>query len=227
LLSDKALKTAWITGASGDIGTAISAELAQNNWKIIGMSREDLDLADPKSTEDWIERNKNQVPDLIVCNAGGNVPKSVFDSDIQDFEFGLRNNFLGHVAIIQSVVKGMRDRGSGSIIFISSAYSTRSKKGRSQYSVSKSAQDAYMRSLALELGPFGIKVNSISPGFMETKLTRKNNSAEQVADIISGIPMQRLGTPNEVAVLLGFLASDKNTYITGQNIAIDGGFLLQ
>jgi 3-oxoacyl-[acyl-carrier protein] reductase len=84
-----------------------------------------------------------------------------------------------------------------------------------------------MRSLALELGPFGIKVNSISPGFIETKLTRQNNSAGQLAEIVSKIPMQRLGTPKEIAELLSFLASEKNTYITGQNISIDGGFLLQ
>jgi 3-oxoacyl-[acyl-carrier protein] reductase len=227
LLTDKTLKTAWITGAAGDIGTAISIELARNNWEIIRMSREDLDLADRESTKDWIERNRSRTPDLIVCNAGGNLPKSVFDSDLKDFEFWLHNNFLGHVAIVQSVVKDMRDRGSGSIVFISSAYSTRSKQGRSQYSVSKSAQDAYMRSLALELGPFGIKVNSISPGFIETKLTRQNNSAGQLAEIVSKIPMQRLGTPKEIAELLSFLASEKNTYITGQNISIDGGFLLQ
>ena len=227
MLSNKIFKTAWITGASGDIGSAISLQLVRNDWKVIGITREDLDLADLESTKDWVESNRNQTPDLIVCNAGGNVPKSIFDSDLKDFEFWLHNNFLGHVAIVQSVIKEMRDRGSGNIVFISSAYSTRSKKGRSQYSVSKSAQDAYMRSLALELGPFGIKVNSISPGFIETKLTRKNNSTEQMAEIISKIPMQRIGTPTEVAELLCFLASEKNTYITGQNISIDGGFLLQ
>lgn len=227
MFSHSSKKIAWITGALGDIGTAISDDLTRDNWQVIGISREEADLSDLPSVKDWLQRNRVNTPDLVVCNAAGNIPKSILDLKSSDFEFWLQNNFLGHVEIVQSVIQGMRSRHSGNIIFISSAYSTRSKNGRSQYSVSKAAQDTYMRSLALELAPFGIKSNSVSPGFIETRLTRKNNSTEQINELIAKVPMARLGTPVEIAKLVRFLASEDNSYITGQNIAIDGGFLLQ
>lgn len=197
------------------------------NWEVLEINRTNLNLADSNSVSLWIKKNSNLLPDLIVCNAAGNDPKELKNLSASDFRFWLENNFLGHVEIIQSVIGEMGKRGSGSIVFISSAFAVRSKKGRSQYSVSKAAQDAYMRSLALEFAPLGIKVNSVSPGFINTELTKKNNSPDGIKRLIEGIPVGRLGEPEEVAKLVAFLSSDLNTYITGQNIAIDGGFSLQ
>jgi len=227
LLSRGEKRVAWVTGASGDIGSAICDALTIDNWLVVRITRDDLDLSNVTATKLWVKNNQVESPDLVVCNAAGNVPGHVLQLTSSDFEFWLHNNFLGHVEIVQSVIHGMKSRSKGDIIFVSSAYATRSRIGRSQYSVSKAAQDAYMRGLALELAPYGIKSNSVSPGFVETKLTRKNNSKEQIADLISKVPIGRLGTPSEVAKLITFLASDENSYITGQNIAIDGGFLLQ
>jgi 3-oxoacyl-[acyl-carrier protein] reductase len=220
-------KTAWVTGASGAIGSSIYRELEDHGWNVIQINRNDVNLSDPLALDNWLVSHSYSVPNLIICNAAGNSPKEIVKLKAQDFRFWLENNFLGHVSLIQSVLQEMKSRQSGNIVFISSTFATRSKIGRSQYSVSKAAQDAYMRSLALELAPHGIKVNSVSPGFIDTPLTQKNNSASEISSLIQKIPMGRLGSAVEVAKLVGFLASESNSYITGQNISIDGGFTLQ
>jgi len=220
-------RLAWVTGASGGIGSEICDQLKEQGWDVRCLNRTEIDLSQTKSIHSWLEKNKSDAPDLIVCNAGGNIPKELANSNANDFRNWLENNFLGHVALVQGVISDMAARKTGKIIFISSAYALKSKQGRSQYSVSKAAQDAYMRSLALEFAQHGIIVNSISPGFIDTPLTNKNNSQDQIKKLIKKIPMDRLGTTVEVARLVTFLASDSNSYITGQNINIDGGFSLQ
>jgi NAD(P)-dependent dehydrogenase (short-subunit alcohol dehydrogenase family) len=220
-------KIAWITGATGGIGIAISRELRENGWNVVELRRQEINLSDYRSVTAWTESHSNTTPDLIVCNAAGNEPKELTELDSRDFLFWLENNFLGHVEIVQSVIQEMALSRKGSVIFISSAYSVRSRVGRSQYSVTKAAQDAYMRSLALEFAPYGLTINSVSPGFINTTLTQKNNSPEAISKIVEQIPLARLGTPEEVAKLVSFLASEANSYITGQNISIDGGFSLR
>jgi 3-oxoacyl-[acyl-carrier protein] reductase len=118
----------------------------------------------------------------------------------------------------------MLNRKFGRIVAISSAYATIARDGRSSYSISKAALEALIRSIALENAQSNIIANSIVPGFIETPLTLKNNTQLQIDKILERIPMQRFGSPLEVANLVSFLISDKNTYITGQSFRIDGGF---
>jgi 3-oxoacyl-[acyl-carrier protein] reductase len=174
-----------------------------------------------------VNENLAQVPQLIVCNAGGNIPSNIENLNTEDFRHWIENNFLGHLTLVQSVINLMASRGRGKIIFISSLYSLRSKAGRSQYSISKAAQDAYMRSLALEYASKGLIINSVSPGFINTPLTSSNNSELQISELASRIPMARLGDSSEIAQVVSFLASESNTYITGQNLVVDGGYSLQ
>lgn len=209
------------------MGSQICNELKSQNWEVVSLNRADFDLSKPEAIDLWLKKNKSKVPDLIVCNAGGNIPIELVHLAADDFRSRLENNFLGHVALIQGIISDMAARKSGNIVFISSTYALKSKKGRSQYSVSKAAQDAYMRSLALEFANHGVLVNSVSPGFIETPLTSKNNSQEEIEKLTEKIPMGRLGTPIEVAKVVTFLASTSNSYITGQNINVDGGFSLQ
>jgi 3-oxoacyl-[acyl-carrier protein] reductase len=121
----------------------------------------------------------------------------------------------------------MLSNKSGHILFVSSLYSYKARKGRAAYSISKAAQDAYMRNLALETAGHGLIVNSVSPGFIDTELTRRNNDKEAILQLVQNIPMERLAQPEEIAELVAFLVSTKNSYITGQNINIDGGFSLR
>lgn len=121
----------------------------------------------------------------------------------------------------------MKRKNSGNIINISSIWSKVSKAGRSVYSATKSGLDGITRALAVELGEYNILVNSIAPGFVLTNLTRKNNTDEQIDELMKQIPLKRLADPEEIANLVLFLISNKNTYITGQTIYIDGGFTSQ
>jgi len=223
----KSLGTAWVTGASGGIGSAICHQLCLENWAVQEITRDSFDLTNQDAIRTWVQKNLDVVPELIICNAGGNIPGNIENLDTEDFRHWLENNFLGHVTLVQSVINLMASRGSGKIIFISSLYSRRSRIGRSQYSISKAAQDAYMRSLALEFASKGLIINSVSPGFINTPLTKLNNSNLQIFELTTRIPMSRLGEPSEIARVVSFLASESNTYITGQDLVVDGGFSLQ
>lgn len=120
----------------------------------------------------------------------------------------------------------MISNGGGRIVFISSAYATKAKKGRFPYSVSKSALNSLMQYIALEYANQNILANAVAPGFIETELTFKNNTSEGISGITERIPLQKLGTTIDVAMLVEYLGSSNNKYITGQVINVDGGFSL-
>ena len=111
----------------------------------------------------------------------------------------------------------------GRIVVISSIFGFLSRSGRLPYSASKHALIGACKTLAIELGCDGVLVNSVSPGYIQTDLTTKNNDQETLSRIIRNIPVQRLGLPSDIAEAAYFLGSESNQYITGQNIIIDGG----
>jgi 3-oxoacyl-[acyl-carrier protein] reductase len=117
----------------------------------------------------------------------------------------------------------MKERKYGRILNIGSIWVEQTKKNRSAYSASKAALDALSRSITAEYAQYNILANTLSPGFIGTQLTYKNNTPEDLKQIVSNVPVGRLGTPAEIATLAYFLTVD-NTYISGQNIIIDGGF---
>jgi 3-oxoacyl-[acyl-carrier protein] reductase len=110
---------------------------------------------------------------------------------------------------------------------IGSAFSVVSHEGRAAYSSAKSGLLGLTRTAAIEGGADGVLVNAVAPGYVRTDLTEQNNTPERIAEICEAIPMGRLAEPEEVAKLVTFLASEDNTYVTGQLISIDGGFLCQ
>ena len=107
---------------------------------------------------------------------------------------------------------------------ISSLYGTTSRVERLPYTLSKHALNGIVKNLAIELSENGVLVNSISPGYINTKMTYINNTKEQINKLERLIPLKRLGKPDEIAELAFFLCSPKNTYINGQDIVVDGGF---
>ena len=121
----------------------------------------------------------------------------------------------------------MAARGWGRIISVSSCYSFLARAGRVAYSASKGALNQVTRTAALEFGGRNVLVNAVAPGFVETEMTRRNNDAGQIAQLASQTALGRLARPEEVAELVAFLASDQNSYITGQLVVIDGGFSCQ
>jgi 3-oxoacyl-[acyl-carrier protein] reductase len=214
---------AWVTGAGSGIGLAISKELRSRGFDVEEITRSNFDLSDSLSISKWVE-NRRETPYLIVCNAGINLPMAMLEENLGKYDQVIKSNYFGHLQLCLLTLPNLVKNGGGRIVFISSAYSQRARPGRFAYSVSKSSLDSLMRSIALEYASFGILSNSISPGFIETELTRQNNNEEAIAKILERVPLNRLGKTSEVAHLVGFLGSSENTYITGQVINIDGGF---
>ncbi len=136
-------------------------------------------------------------------------------------------NLTAPFLLTQAVAPGMKARGWGRIVNISSCYSLVSRVGRMAYTASKSGLNGLTQSAAVELAPHNILVNAICPGFVETDMTRQNNNPAQIAALLAQVPMGRLAQPEEIATLVAFLVSERNTYLTGQCIPIDGGFLCQ
>ena len=204
---------------------AITNLLRENNWNVRSLSSHDFDLRNPNDFSEWVKVSDPPVPNLIVCNAGMNNPKSIKEQSEIEFQEINQTNFLSNMALIKHFVpKMIQNNVEGKVIFISSAFASRSKFGRSAYSASKAAMESFIRSCAIEYANDGILFNSIAPGFIETNLTRENNTSEEINEISKRIPLQRLGTPEEVATLVMYLGGSQNSYITGQTINIDGGF---
>jgi|ETNvirnome_2_300_1030623.scaffolds.fasta_scaffold19427_2 3-oxoacyl-[acyl-carrier protein] reductase len=212
------MKGVLILGASGGIGKAIASKFESMGHKVIKPTSADVDLKNPPDLE---ENKKVQI--LINC-AGINPIKPFEDITEKDFNDVLKINFMGFFDIIKQVSPHMREAGGGYILNISSLYGSFSRKNRLMYATSKHAANGMIKTLALELAKDNIKVNSLSPGFVMTKMTTKNNSREKIKSWEQKIPLGKLATPQDIANVAYFLCSEQNSYITGQNIVVDGGY---
>jgi 3-oxoacyl-[acyl-carrier protein] reductase len=215
--------TALVTGASRGIGQAIAQQLAADGYKVLTPSRAEMNLESSKSIDFYLSSLHQRV-DILVNNAGINriaALDAVNDKDVQDT---LQINLVAPLQLIRAITLGMRENKFGRIVNISSIWSVVSRAGRISYSMSKTAINGMTRSLAIELAPFNILVNAVAPGYVLTDLTRHNNSEAELQKIGETIPLQRLADPAEIAKVVAFLCSDKNTYLTGQTIIVDGGY---
>lgn len=213
-----------ITGGSKGIGYAIAELLRkETNYYILTPSHEELNLNDRKSIEIFCQENPSI--DILINNAGINILGAIdliSDDDI-DIMFG--TNLIGPIALIRSVIPYMKMNKFGKIINVSSIWGIRSKENRTLYSATKFALNGVTKSLARELGEYNVLVNSVCPGYVNTELTQKNVPLEEQSKIKASIPLGRFAEPVEIAKTVAFLISSDNTYITGQTIIIDGGFL--
>ena len=218
-------RTALITGSTGGIGNSLVSSLKEN-LNVISPTRKELDLSSNSSIDDYI--SSLDVPiDIIVNCAGIHKAGNCEDLTTHDFQNILQINLIAPFQIISGLVKGMKERKYGRILNISSIWSIVSKEKRSIYSASKSGLDGLTRTLALELAPFNILVNSIAPGYVNTDMIQQYNSKKELEKIKQIIPLNRFAEPDEIAELVKFLSSEKNSYITGQIIPIDGGYVLR
>jgi 3-oxoacyl-[acyl-carrier protein] reductase len=216
-------RTVLVTGAARGIGKAISEKFAQAGYEVLAPSRTELDLSSDASVDNYLKRLEGLV-DVIINNAGINRLGELSEAKDNDIEDTLRIDLISPLRLIRGIIPAMANQGYGRIVNISSIWGEVSKPGRGVYSIAKSGLNALTRSLAVELANNNILVNSVSPGFVDTELTRQNNTPQQIETIRAQIPLGRLAGVKEIAEIVFFLGSDLNTYITGQNVIIDGGY---
>jgi len=243
---------AVVTGGTRGIGAAIAATLARRGASVVVSARGpalelpdgvQLVLADASTTEGAkhlaaeAESRLDEV-DILVNNAGGGGPYPGGIDTIPDGEWenALAANLLSAVRLDRLLVPGMRARGRGAVVHISSSSARQPASQLAHYAAAKAALTNYAKSLAIEAAPDGVRVNTVSPGMTRTSAvdavlatlaaahgTDVDAMQEMLITQLGGIPLGRPGNPNDIAELVAFLVSDRASWITGSDFAIDGG----
>ena len=234
-------KVVLISGASRGIGAAIAIHLASLGYKVLGTARSEfkfdkpsdnliplkLDITCRESIKDCAAKLKEQnlLPDILINNAGITSDQLFLRMKDDEWDKVLATNLTGTFNLTKAFIKNMIKNRYGRIINISSISGLMGNPGQVNYSSAKAGLSGFTKSLAKEVGSRNITVNSVAPGFIETDMTSfldedsKNN-------IIKDIPLNRLGSPEDVSELVAFLAGNESQYITGQTISIDGGLFM-
>ena len=216
-------KAIFMTGGSGEIGQAIKQRFVDQHYAMIAPTRQHLDLENSQSIENFLQ-TLTQPIDVFVHCAGFNEPKEIAEISAQDIEKTLHINSMSFYKICHHLIKNNQINAGGYILGVSSIYGFLSRKGRFSYSASKHCLNGMIKTLAIELGAKDIKVNAIAPGFVDTKMTRKNNNSEKIAILTQKIPLGRMAQPVDIANVAYFLCSPENQFLTGQEIVVDGGY---
>jgi len=168
---------------------------------------------------------KNNPIDILVNNAGINLKKEFLDVTDEDFLSIIHTNLLSVFAVSKAVVKNMKDNNGGNIINISSMASQYGIPKVIAYSASKGAIESMTRAMAVELAPFGIRVNCVAPGFIKTKMSAKalDSDPERKNKVLSRTPMGILGEPSDIADAVFYFASSESKFTTGTILPVDGG----
>jgi glucose 1-dehydrogenase len=245
-------KVALITGGSHGIGQAVAIQYAREGAKvaICGRGQAALDETVKLITEAGGTAvaytvdvcNKQQIDemiksllsewesiDILVNNAGICDPAPFLDITEEQWDRHMEINLKGTFLVSQGVVRSMVELGTaGSIIHMSSVNGMAAEADQVHYNSTKGAMISMGMSMALELAPLGIRVNTLCPGFIETRLTKPTiQNGPAISQYLKTIPMNRVGQPNEIASAAIFLASDDSRYMTGQTLVIDGGQLIK
>lgn len=241
-------KNAIVTGARTGIGRAIVELFARegaNIWAIV--HREDqewlsaieqlaaeqnvwikpvyIDLSDEEQIKQGMQSiiKEKQPIDILVNAAGVLSPKRLFTmTSMVDVRKLMDVNFFAVLQMSQLISRVMMRQKSGSIVNISSMSAWGDDTAQLEYAVSKAAINCATRKMAKELGSCGVRVNAVAPGLIETKMLAEANE-DDVANLINGTSLKRIGKPQDVADLIAYLVSDEASYVTGQVIRIDGG----
>jgi len=241
-------KTAVITGASRGIGRGIAKVFAQEGANVAftysssvqaaqelenelsafgvkakGFQSNAADFNAAQSLIDDVIKEFGTI-DVLVNNAGITKDNLLMRISEEDFDKVIEVNLKSVFNMTKAVQRIMLKNKTGSIINISSVVGVKGNAGQTNYAASKAGIIGFSKSVALELGSRNIRCNAVAPGFIETEMTDKLNS-EVVQSWRNAIPLKRGGTPEDVANLCVFLASDLSAYITGQTINVDGGML--
>ncbi len=238
-------KIALVTGGTGGIGSAICKSLATQGARVIASYNRN---GDHKAAEKWQKAQDYEVAisyvdvtdfnscanmvrqveqgfgriDILVNNAGISRDVQLRNMDLEQWRSVMQTNLDGVFNITRQVINGMIDRSYGRIINISSINGQKGQFGQANYSAAKAGIHGFTKTLAQEVAKKGITVNTISPGYIDTKkvVTLPENKLQ---DIIAQIPVGRLGKPEEVARAVAFLAAGDSSFITGANFVVNGG----
>ena len=227
-----------ISGGSRGIGRAAAELFAKNGWLVACLYHTKTPVFDENITGIRCDvsnsilvthavqeaESKFGPIDCLISNAGISVKGLAQDFKENDYRKVMDTNFGGLFNLANAAIPGMVSRKKGVIIAVSSMWGQTGASCEALYSASKGAVDAYVRSLAKELGPSGIRVNAVSPGVINTDML-KDYSDKDLQDLAETTPLGRLGSPEEVAKAMLFLSSDGASFITGQVIGVNGGFL--
>jgi glucose 1-dehydrogenase len=245
-------KVALVTGAAKGIGRSVALELAEhgaslvlNDWQsldelnqlaalIESMGSQALAVkADVSEAEDVEAMVASAIDrfgtiDILVNNAAYSIRKPVLQMTLEEASRSLAVSLWGPYLCCHYVIRRMveRNRG-GSIVMVGSIHGERPYPNAAPYNMSKAGVAHLASSLALELAPHGIRVNTIAPGWINTPGERIHNTEEEIEQRGKTLPLRRLGSPEEVAKAVAFLCSEDASYITGATLRVDGGFSLK
>lgn len=196
----------------------------ENGNTIDGAGYRAIDFIDGEATREFADWVAGEGFDILVNNAGINIHSDALDLDTEAFERVQAINLNAPMRLCRAVAPGMKAKGWGRIVNISSILGKVGRGQNAPYCASKFGLDGMTVALAVDLAPHGIIVNCVAPGFFMTDMTRQIHDEASRAELARSIPMGRLGEIPELVRFVLWLCSEENTCIVGQNIAIDGGF---
>ena len=239
-------KVVLITGANRGIGESILHRLDTDGYLVVGSSRSNegvekitneikksngkgiqMDVTDQKSIDDAVDTIKKDFGPIygLINNAGITNDNLLMRMSDEQWSSVIDSNLNSLFRVTKSIVKDMMKARVGRIINIGSIVGMMGNAGQSNYSATKSGLLGFTKSLARELSSRNINVNSISPGFINTDMT-KALSEDQIDALSKNIPLNRIAEPSEIAGVVSFLLSDDSSYITGENINVNGGLYM-
>jgi 3-oxoacyl-[acyl-carrier protein] reductase len=241
-------KTALVTGASQGIGWAVAERLAAQGAKVVLAARSEekleslaatlsgrgtealpftLDLSQPDAVADRIKELPEGFGeiDILINNAGITADNLLVRLSLEDWEKVLRTNLTGTFAVTRALTRGMMRRRWGRIISVSSVVGLMGNTGQANYAAAKAGLVGFSKSLARELASRNITVNVVAPGYVQTAMT-DDLSEEAKKELQMAIPLRRLGTGDDIAAAILYLASEEASYVTGHVLNVSGGLYI-
>jgi len=236
------MKTAIVTGAGAGIGKAICQKLSQNNYRVgmLDLNEENVneaskgiensfplhgDVTNQESIKKAFEKF-GEIPDLLVNNVGIVLFGPLEEHSVEDYSKSLNINLLGSFITSRILINDMIKKGSGSIINMSSVNGVNPGIGIGAYPASKAGIISMTQQMAIEWGKFGIRVNCISPGFIDAGMSKPIYEDPKVRELRGGaVPSGRLGEADDIANAVLFLDSENASYVNGHNLVVDGGVI--